>query len=187
MKETWLKIEKILNDQFPVVLLDFNSPCSVEDLEFLKDVTNNKLKDMYELYEMHDGQKSYDLAFSSPWRLLSVQHIKKNIKIMNEDLVVEWAEDDIYPSDEAETRGPVKSMLWNINWIPMASNGVGDLLCIDLDPDTHGKVGQIIVWWHETVLREVLFSSLSELMLEYLYDLQAGIYDLINNKGLLKV
>ncbi|NJK44759.1 MAG: hypothetical protein HC933_11150 [Pleurocapsa sp. SU_196_0] len=187
MNETWQAIETLLSSRFPAILEDFNPPCTESDLAFLKDVTQGKLFDLYELYESHDGQSSYDLAFWSPWRLLSVKHIKTNIKVMNEDLVAEWAEDGMSPTDEAEANGPVKPILWSSYWVPIASNGGGDLLCIDLDPDVGGRVGQVIVWWHETVVREVLYSSFTDLMTDYLQDLQAGLYELVEGRGLVKL
>jgi cell wall assembly regulator SMI1 len=187
MQEIWLTIERILTNKFPSILRDFNPPCTINDLDFLKTITNNQLADLYEFYALHDGQSSYDLAFSSPWRLLSVRHIKSNLKVMNEDLTAQWEEDGISPSDEAEAQGPVKPVLWNRKWIPIASNGGGDLLCIDLDPDTGGRLGQIIIWWHETVLREVLYSSFSGMMSDYLHDLQVDMFEFISGIGLSKI
>jgi cell wall assembly regulator SMI1 len=187
MREIWLTIERILANKFPSILQDFNLPCVANDLDFLKTITNNQLTDLYEFYALHDGQNNYDLAFSNPWRLLSVRHIKSNLKVMNEDLIAEWEKDGMSPSDEAEAQGPVRPVLWSKKWIPIASNGGGDLLCVDLDPDTGGQSGQIIVWWHETVLREVLYSSFSEMMSDYLRDLQADMFELIDGTGLSKI
>jgi hypothetical protein len=47
--------------------------------------------------------------------------------------------------------------------------------------------GQIIVWWHETVLREVLYSSFTDLMTDYLQDLLASLYELVEGRGLVKL
>jgi cell wall assembly regulator SMI1 len=72
MNDPWPRIEHLLETQYPVILSDFNPPCSSEDLSFLREATQDRLPDLYRFYERHDGQQSYDLAFSSPWRLLSV-------------------------------------------------------------------------------------------------------------------
>ena len=186
MNEIWQDIERILARQFLILLDDFNPPCSSEELTFLQEVTKKCLKSLYDFYNVHDAQKSHDLAFWSPWRLLSVRHIKTNLKVVNEDLVAEWEQDGMLPTDEAEANGPVKPILWSSDWIPIASNGGGDLLCVDLSLDAGGQVGQIIVWWHETVLREVLYSSFSELMADYLRDLEANVFELIAGQGLTK-
>jgi cell wall assembly regulator SMI1 len=65
--------------------------------------------------------------------------------------------------EDVEPVGPVKGEFWwNPLWIPIATNGGGDDICIDLDPAEGGKVGQIITFWHDWELREVILDSLEE-------------------------
>jgi cell wall assembly regulator SMI1 len=185
--EVWSRIETILSDKFPEVLANFNSSATSTDLAALMTISQNKVSDVIDFYKIHDGQKHYHLAFSSPWRLLSVKHIQSNLEAMNDEVIADWEAEGLSPDDEAEANGPVKPVLWNEKWIPVAANGGGDLLCIDLDPDLGGQIGQVIVWWHETVLREVLYTSFSELLNDYLRDLQTGLFEFVEGKGLSKV
>ena len=58
---------------------------------------------------------------------------------------------------------------WNIGWIPFATNGGGDFLCVDTAPTATGRVGQIISHSHETGEHELLAPSLAD----YFHDLAA--------------
>ena len=47
-------------------------------------------------------------------------------------------------------------------WIPFASDGHGDYLCLDLAPATFGKKGQIISFSHESGKRRLVAESFGE-------------------------
>lgn len=61
---------------------------------------------------------------------------------------------------DSEPKGPIKPDFWNKKWIPIAENGGGDVLCVDLDPAKGGTVGQIIWRSHEVGPTRVLAPSL---------------------------
>jgi cell wall assembly regulator SMI1 len=56
----------------------------------------------------------------------------------------------------------IRSDWWHPGWVPFASNGGGDLLCIDLAPDKGGTVGQVITMNHESPDRTLLAKSFGE-------------------------
>jgi cell wall assembly regulator SMI1 len=58
----------------------------------------------------------------------------------------------------------VRSKWYLADWIPFASNGAGDFLCIDTNPTKKGTVGQIISLEHESPARRLIASSTSEFL-----------------------
>lgn len=74
-------------------------------------------------------------------------------------------------------RGPVRAKWWNRRWIPIGVNGVGDLICLDLDPPKKGTVGQVIEVLHEEGDRTVLAASLGGWLDRFATDLEAEMYE----------
>ena len=74
-------------------------------------------------------------------------------------------------------RGRVRADWWNRRWVPVGVNGVGDLICLDLDPPRGGKVGQVIEVLHEDGDRTVLAPSLGAWLEQFAADLEAGAYE----------
>ncbi|KWE64809.1 hypothetical protein WL77_20605 [Burkholderia ubonensis] len=51
---------------------------------------------------------------------------------------------------------------YNLKWIPLTHNGSGDHLCVDLDPDEGGRIGQVIRVWHDSPERELVAKRVGE-------------------------
>lgn len=77
---------------------------------------------------------------------------------------------------KAVAKGPVRAAWWNRRWFPVGVNGVGDLVCLDLDPPKRGKVGQVIEVLHEESERTVLAKSLGDWLAKFAADLEGGKY-----------
>ena len=77
---------------------------------------------------------------------------------------VYWdAENDYFTSN---VDGRIRNSDWfNPLWIPFASSGNGDYLCIDLAPTETGVVGQIIEFLNEESERNFISVSFEDLML----------------------
>jgi cell wall assembly regulator SMI1 len=58
----------------------------------------------------------------------------------------------------------IRSDWWHPGWIPFASNGRGDSLCIDLAPTAAGVAGQVISMNHETAQRLHLAPSFAQFL-----------------------
>jgi cell wall assembly regulator SMI1 len=56
----------------------------------------------------------------------------------------------------------IQNAWWHLGWIPFASNGGGDSICLDLAPTHEGTVGQVITMNHETSERELLAPSFAQ-------------------------
>ncbi len=72
--------------------------------------------------------------------------------------------------------GPVRDDWWNLRWVPIAHNGAGDLLSLDLEPAPGGHVGQVITFWHMDEKRERLSGDFHSWLQGFAEDLEKGKY-----------
>ena len=87
-----------------------------------------------------------------------------------------------YPAEaQFDVDRGVRAEYWNPGWVPVATNGGGDYLCVDLAPAPGGKAGQVIEWRHETDERRRVAPSWEK----YLQDLADGLEDgtLVNDES----
>jgi cell wall assembly regulator SMI1 len=70
--------------------------------------------------------------------------------------------------------GPIQPSYWNRRWIPLADNGCGDNIVLDLDPPSGGTPGQLVDWWHEGGVSTLLAPSLTHWLNEVVQDLRQG-------------
>jgi cell wall assembly regulator SMI1 len=134
---------------------------------------------LVELYTRLDGASSgavfpspdgYDMAF---------------IPMPLDEVLVNWSGqkqlvevgqfDDCIPQSAPE----IRSVWWDPGWIPFATNGGGDFLCVDNVPTAAGQVGQVISHSHETGEHKLLSRSLADYLLDLANKLEEGqfIYD----------
>ena len=74
---------------------------------------------------------------------------------------------------EATADEGIKEVWWNTKWLPIASNGLGDLICFDLAPAKGGNKGQVITFRHDQGRRERLAWSLGEWLAATADEIQA--------------
>lgn len=79
----------------------------------------------------------------------------------------------------------VANVWWAPGWIPFASNGGGDFLCIDNSPTDSGVVGQIISHSHETGKHGLLSTSLESFLDELATAVEAGSFAFDDRFGLI--
>jgi cell wall assembly regulator SMI1 len=132
------------------------------------------------LLSIHNGQKDEGIGVIGNYYLLSLEEILETWKTMKDLL----DKDDFSDFEPLEPIGPVKkNYWWNPKWISIATNGFGDDICIDLDPDTGGNIGQIITFWHDWEERKVISTSLEEWFTDILSKLEDGTYQIIEEDG----
>lgn len=71
-----------------------------------------------------------------------------------------------FEGDQPEVDAGIRAVTWHRSWVPFASNGGGDHLCIDLSPAKGGKKGQVISVGFDDTSRRKVANSLKD----YLYD-----------------
>lgn len=72
---------------------------------------------------------------------------------------------------------------WNRGWIPFASNGGGDNLCIDVKPTKAGTVGQVIEVRHDDPVRKVLARSFAIWLAQLAATIESGGIDYLLEEG----
>ena len=94
-----------------------------------------------------------------------------------EEIVGEWhtCEDDSRGLPTVTPRPGVRDVAWSARWVPVASLGSSDVVCVDLDPAEGGAAGQVIVRW-KSGAREILAAGFGEWLGRLADDLEAGRY-----------
>jgi cell wall assembly regulator SMI1 len=115
---------------------------------------------------IHNGQDGR-FQLVAPWELIPIDGI-----ILEAQQMHQVFSDDT--ENSVETRGAVKSMLWNTAWIPFASDNAGNFYCLDLDPAPKGNYGQVILWASDPPYVEVIAPSYRAWLEQYQSDLEAG-------------
>ena len=158
MKQQWTKLEAWLKASNPSLLADLNPPASDTVIQRLEQRLGVTLPTMFtECLKVHDGQKGKAGSLFTQGRYLSAEQIES-----------EWcAWRDLLEQGEFEDRDSdpecgIKTGWWRLGWVPFVSNGRGDHLCLDLDPDADGKVGQVIEVSHDVQERCLVSSTFSE-------------------------
>ncbi len=162
----WERIDEALRRKAPLVKQSLKRGASDEaicDLEARCGVT---LPDDFKAsFRVHDGQDAggktlIPSAFTGErYGLLPLQEIAS-----------EWGswkrlvDAGQFAADASTPDEGIRSDWWHPGWIPFASNGGGDSLCIDLAPTAAGVAGQVISLNHETAQRRHLAPSFAQFM-----------------------
>lgn len=176
MDELWSALEDWLGQHLPEVLADLNPGCSSEELTDLEDCLDCRLpEDVKAFYRRHDGQKGHTTGLFCGLPFLSALDLYdqwcgwRGLALEDEEIITE-IESESYPD------GAIKPVYINLEWIPLAHDGSGNHLGVDLDPDTAGMVGQVINFGADETRKFVLANSLTNFMAWMLAQYQAGNY-----------
>ena len=120
---------------------------------------------MKELYSLCNGDNDTFIAGSIlGMKFLSIEQVYSEWKIQNE-VISSLSTTDLQKLNEHCTSiepGKIKCQCMNTLWIPIADDSGGNYIGIDLDPDDHGTVGQIINFGRDENEKIVIASSLHE-------------------------
>ena len=183
MNELWLALENWLAQQLPEVLADLNPGCSAQELDELEQDLNCRLpEDFKTFYQRHNGQQgnTTGLFFGLPF--LSTANLLEQWSIW-----CELAEEDFATeiTGESYPNGAIKPIYINLKWIPLAHDGSGNHIGVDLDPGHAGLVGQVINFGSDENNKFVLAPSLKDFIAWMLAQYQAGNYQ--SNKRSLNI
>ena len=158
--------------------LDLNAGASEADFAELEQTLGYALSaEFKELYRVADGEADIFGVFAGEeW--LSIERVIDEYKVWQE-LYQEGSfqhEDGTDFGCQPEDAGIKPDFWWNPKWIPLSADGGGNGKMIDLDPSEQGTAGQIIQMWHDDAAREKEANSLREFLENYVRDLEAGLY-----------
>ena len=166
---------------------ELNAGASEADFAELEQTLGYALPEAFkELYRVANGEADIDGVFAGEeW--LSIERI-----IDEYDIWQALHADGSFQNDDGsdfgcqpEDAGIKPDFWWNPKWIPLTADGGGNSKMIDLDPAEQGRVGQIIQMWHDDAAREKEAASLREFLQNYVRDLEAGLYVLDAEFGLI--
>jgi cell wall assembly regulator SMI1 len=108
-------------------------------------------------------------ATAEPFRFLELKEVPSYYKEalgLNDD------------DPEARFKAPkgVSKSFFSKSWIPFATNDMGELLCADIEPIEGGKIGQIIVVYHEQNIRPRIAWSTADFLAGMAIEYEIGHY-----------
>lgn len=164
-----------------------NAGASEADFAELEQTLGYALPEEFkELYRVANGEADdiYGVFAGEEW--LSIERIIDEYNIWQELYQNgTFQEDDGTPYGCEPEAGIKPDFWWNPKWIPLTADGSGNSKMIDLDPAEQGRVGQIIQMWHDDAAREKEAASLREFLQNYVRDLEAGLYVLDADYGVI--
>jgi cell wall assembly regulator SMI1 len=173
MSTIWKRLESWLAEQAPELLEDLNPGCSVEELENLERQIGSTLPDSFRLFYLgHDGQMSCEpfglfmgLTFLSIQNVTHYQQTWAGLVDMNEEMA---------SSMSSRPDGYIRPLYANPKWIPFTHDEAGNHIGIDLDPDTLGTWGQVIVFGRDEDIKQVISTSFDSFLERLLQELEGG-------------
>jgi cell wall assembly regulator SMI1 len=91
-----------------------------------------------------------------------------------------------YAGQATDPSPGVRADRWCPGWVPVADNGGGDHLCLDTTPGEGGRVGQIVVFRHDSPSRPLLAGSFEELLTRLADGVESGRYIFEADEGLVE-
>ncbi|WP_349606906.1 SMI1/KNR4 family protein [Cupriavidus sp. DF5525] len=152
MKKQWEQLEIWLKANNSALFADLNPPATDADIQDLEQKLGVSLPAAYiDCLKVHMGQKGKAEWLFDGNEFLSIRHVLMSWSTWN-DLLDEGDLDGRIARSDAE----VQAAWWMKGWIPFASNGGGDYLCLDMSPSPQGRAGQVIEVFHDFPERRLL-------------------------------
>lgn len=145
MKQQWERLEAWLKANNPSLLADLNPPATDADIRELEKKLGVKLPvDFVECLKVHDGQRGRGDWLFDGNEFLSTRNI-----LMSWSAWTDLLEDGDFDGKVSRPAAGIQPGWWVKGWIPFATNGGGDYLCLDLSPSSSGSAGQVIKVFHD--------------------------------------
>jgi len=165
--ESWEQLEKTLKKRKLTKSMRLNPSTTAAELKKFARKWKVKLpQDFIDSYLIHNGQSSGGESLIPPstgarsegeYRLLALDEIDIEWSMWKD--LVDLVE---FKSQSSDPEKGIRDDWWSVGWIPFASDGGGDSICLDLKPAKGGHVGQVITMNHEVGERKLLANSFAE-------------------------
>jgi len=176
VKATWKRIELFLAEHGPTQAKSLAPGATDAQIEKLESHIGIALpKQLRDSLAIHDGQKE-ECDFIpdgyGSFYFLRLCEIRREWDSWNSLMKY-----DEFDDSNAQTDAGVAQSWWNRGWIPFASNGASDSLCVDLAPARGGKKGQVIMMRHDDPRRPILAPTFAAWLHQLAESLKAGEMD----------
>lgn len=152
MKQDWERLEAWLRLNEAKTLADLNSPATTTAIQDLERRLGCALPSGYiECLKIHAGQQGKAKWLFDGNEFLSLQNVILSWATWNDLL-----EDGDLEGSTAQSDKGIQAVWWSKGWIPFASNGGGDFLCLDMTPASGGRSGQVIEIFHDFPARKLV-------------------------------
>src|SRR6476469_4505035 len=176
MDELWLALESWLSQHIPEVLADLNEGCSEAELSELEHRLDCQLpEDFKAFYRHHNGQKGKTTGLFLGLEFIGTSNLYQEWANWR-DLMLEDEEIATAIESESFPQDAIKPVYINLKWIPIARDGSGNHLGLDLDPGPAGMFGQVINFGADEERKFVLAPSLTDFVAWMLAQYQSGNY-----------
>lgn len=189
MDHAWNKLIKCLDqitDNFKEFNYDLNPGVTEKKILSLENIIKKQFpEDFKAFYKLHNGENAHGYGILKGEEFLSMERILEEWNVWQELIDSKALLNDEEGEYISEADLGVKNVWWNPNWIPFSYDGNGNHYCIDLDPSAEGTYGQIIRVWHDEPVRELLNSSFTEWINEYISQLENNEFTYSEDYGVL--
>jgi cell wall assembly regulator SMI1/ankyrin repeat protein len=166
--DAWKRLKKSLTAAGPALKASLRKGTTEPKLSELESALGVQLPAEFRTsYLLHDGQKAEaDGLFPEGFAELDSEYVLLSLS----DIRADWsswkraADEGPLSYRTANPDAGVRADWWNPGWVPVASDGGGDSLCIDLAPADGGTSGQMILMSHDCPDRLRLAGSFGELL-----------------------
>ena len=171
--------ENWLTNNVPEVIDDLNEGCNLQQLLEIENETGLILPQSFkDFYLIHNGQKDEDFfGLFYGVSLLPLNKILEEMSVWNE-IIDEYSEEGIEQNLDFGQMSFVPSKLKakyaSKKWMPFAIIYDNCYLGLDFEPETEGKVGQVINFGREEEHKTVLSTSFEEFINWYISELERG-------------
>lgn len=179
---TWMEeIKSILRTELSSLEDFLLPPAGDVEIAQVEQAMNISFPDeLKQLYHTHNGESRNGPGLFFGLQFLSLDEMLSEWRIWS-DLQEEYADMGDHYSIPS---GWVKEQYINRNWIPFCHDGGGNHLGIDLDPDEHGVVGQVINFGRDEETKFVIARHLGE-FIHFMRDtLREGNYTVEQEEGM---
>lgn len=158
MNELWQHLEAWLATHDPARLADLNPPAGDTAIAALEQLLGKPLPaDFTACLKIHDGQRGQAGWLFDDYEFLSSRQIT-----LSRSAWTNLLEGGDFATRTPESDTGIRASWWDKAWLPFASDGGGDYLCLDLAPADQGHYGQVIEVLHDMPQRTLLAPSFAD-------------------------
>jgi cell wall assembly regulator SMI1 len=170
VKDTWDRIDTWLRENAPDVQAALRPGASEEQIRSAEEAMGVSFPDEVKAaYRIHDGCSGAGFLYG--WEWLSLERMVSEWKVWK-DLLDGGDFDGI----NSRPHRAIRNDWWHPSWIPLTYDGGGNHHCLDLAPAKRGRVGQIIMMWHDDSERPLEADSFAAWLEAFADFLEAGDY-----------